>query len=179
VTRISVDEVYARSKGKEGESRDDRFLTVITDLKTHKVIWVGDSRKHEALEQFFRIIGKKACSKILVVAMDQYEAYRSAIKKYCKNAVVVWDRFHLAQSFNNALNEDRKYLHEKAAKGSREKFLARGKFRFIFLKKSSKRTREEEQHFEEVMANNDLLLNLELIKERFLTFFEAVDEIEG
>ena len=179
VTRISVDEVYARSKGKEGESRDDRFFTVITDLKTHKVIWVGDSRKKEALEQFFTIIGKKACSKILVAAMDQHEAYRSAVKKHCKNATVVWDRFHLVQSFNNALNEDRKYLHEKATKGSREKFLTLGKFRFIFLKKSSKRSQREEQHLEEAIANNDLLLNLELIKERFLTFFEAKDEVEG
>lgn len=179
VTRISVDEVYARKKPKDGETRDDKFFTVITDLKTHKVIWVGDSRRKEALDQFFKIIGKQACKKILVVAMDQHESYRAAVKAHCPNAMVVWDRFHLVQTFLEAMNEDRKYLHEHASKGSRDKYLTLGRFRFIFLKKASKRSDEETQHIEEAMTANDLLLKMELIKERFLTFFEAKDAIDG
>ena len=40
VTNIAVDEFYARSprQRKKGESRDDLFLTVIVDIKTHNVI---------------------------------------------------------------------------------------------------------------------------------------------
>ena len=38
--RISVDEVYAKRTRKEGEDRDDKFMTVISDLDTNKVIWV-------------------------------------------------------------------------------------------------------------------------------------------
>jgi transposase len=55
VTHISVDEVYARSpvQQKEGETRDDLFLTVIVDQRTHKVIWVSQSRRKEALPNFF------------------------------------------------------------------------------------------------------------------------------
>ena len=50
VTRISVDEVYARRKPKyKGESRNERFFTVISDLDTHRVIWVSESRSQRGL----------------------------------------------------------------------------------------------------------------------------------
>jgi transposase len=110
VTHISVDEVYARSpkQQKDGETRDDLFLTVIVDQKTHKVIWVSHSRRKEALDMFFEMIGSEACSQIRVVATDQHEGYSASVKEYCPGASVVWDRFHLVQKFNEALNEERK-----------------------------------------------------------------------
>src|SRR5690606_6787862 len=72
VRRISVDEVYARKKKRASEeTRDDRFFTVVCDLDTHKVIWVADSRRQEALDQFFQILGPERSSQIEVVACDQ------------------------------------------------------------------------------------------------------------
>ena len=55
ITEISVDEVYARGplQLKAGENRDDLFLTVIVDIKTHKAIWVSKSRRREALDESF------------------------------------------------------------------------------------------------------------------------------
>ena len=90
VTHISVDEVYARSKKqqKEHETRDDLFLTVIVDLKTHKVIWVSQSRRKEALDTFFAMIGEEGCEKIKVVATDQHEGYNRSVKEHCKHAKV-------------------------------------------------------------------------------------------
>ena len=179
VRRIAVDEVYARKKPRDGESRDDRFFTIISDLDTHRVIWVSDSRKKEALDSFFKIIGKKACAKITVVATDQHDAYKASVKQYCKSALVVWDRFHLVKAFTEALNEERKTIHRNAAGDSLTKMLTQGKNRYIFVKRASKRTKEEAQHIDEAMKANELLLKLELIKERFLTFFDEVDEIGG
>jgi len=103
---IGVDEVHARSKKQltRGETREDEFLTVIVDLQTHKVIWVGKSRRKEALDQFFELLGKEACERIKVVATDQHEGYGASVRQYCENACVVWDRFHLIQNFNEALN---------------------------------------------------------------------------
>jgi len=176
VTHISVDEVYARKKGKEGESRNKKFFTVITDLKTRRVIWVSESRDKEALDEFFQIIGEKACKKIKVVAMDQHEPYRSSVKQYCKKAKVVWDRFHLMQSFNEALNEVRKDILERLDPKSPLRRLVQGKYRFIFLKKSKHRTKEEKLHIEEVVAMNFWLTRAELIKERLYNFFDERDK---
>src|SRR5690606_15962952 len=82
-TAISVDEVYARKKPRfSGESRDERFFTVITDLKSRRVIWVSESRRKEALDQFFTLIGEEGCREIEVVASDQHEGYAASIAQY-------------------------------------------------------------------------------------------------
>lgn len=178
VTAISVDEVYARKKIKfVGESRNRKFFTVISDLKTHKVIWVSQSRDTEALEQFYILLGEQACKDITVVAMDQHEDYAKATKNYCPNASIVWDRFHIMQNFENAVNDQRQQLHHEQAKGSDMSRLTRGKYRYLFLKKDKRRTSEEKQHINDVMKENKQFLKLELIKERMLSFFDEKSSI--
>ena len=180
VLRISVDEVYSRKKPKyPGESRNQRFFTVITDLDTRKVIWVTEGRDEASLDAFFILIGKSACEKISVVAADMHDAFARSVKTHCPNATLVWDRFHVMQSFEKALNEQRKILHEEFRKKSNMSELTRGKYRFIFLKKDSRRTEEERQHINDVVKDNDQFLKLELIKERMITFFDQPDEYHG
>ena len=176
VRRICVDEVYARRKKEKGETRDDLFFTVICDLDTRKVVWVSSSRRKEALDEFFLIIGKKACEDIKVVACDQHNDYAASVKEYCKNATLVWDRFHIMQNFDNAVNDTRKELHGEAAKGSEQKRLSRGKFRFMFLKNASKRTQEEKDHLVRLVRENDRFLKLEIIKEAMHEFYRAKSE---
>ncbi len=178
VKRISVDEVYARKKPRHfDESRDERFFTVISDLDTRRVIWVAESRKREALDGFFTLIGADQCRKIEVVASDQHDGYAASIREHCKGAVHVWDRFHLMQNFEEAVNDTRKLLHEEQAQGSDLRRLTRGKYRFMFVKKAARRTEEEKSHIEDVLNTNKEFAKLELIKERMLSFFDQPDEV--
>lgn len=179
VRRIAVDEVYARKKGPPEECRNQRFFTVITDLDTRKVIWVSESRDQKALEQFFVLIGKAACRKITVVATDQHDDYARAVRRHCPKATLVWDRFHLMQNFEKAMNETRMELHEQLRRGSSMRDLTRGKYRFIFLKKADRRTESERRHIDQVLKDNDLFIKLELIKERMITFFDQPDELHA
>lgn len=181
VTEISVDEVYARGPKqlKEGETRDDLFMTIIIDIKTKKVIWVSQSRRKEALDEFFELIGSEACKDIKVVATDQHEGYGASIRQYCSNAVQVWDRFHLVQNFNEALNEDRKDELEKSMpKGYSENYL-KGKFRFIYLTKASERTPAEQRHIDEISRDNLKIAKMEIIKEHLHRMFECHDKISA
>jgi transposase len=176
VTRISVDEVYAQNKKRFGQDRDERFFTIITDLETRRVIWVSDSRKKAALDRFFKIIGREACREITVVACDQHDAYAASVKDYCPYATLVWDRFHIMQQFEIAVNETRKELHSQLYRDDNAKHLSRGSYRYIFLKKADRRTPNETTHMQEVIAANREFSALEIIKERMLTFFDERDE---
>ncbi len=178
VTQISVDEVYARGPKqlKEGETRDDLFLTIIIDTKTRKVIWVSHSRRKEALDEFFQIIGKKNCEEIKIVATDQHEGYGASIREYCPNAKQVWDRFHLVQNFNEALNEDRKdELESSMPKCYSESYL-KGKFRFIYLTKAKDRTQKEQRHIDEISRDNLKISKMEMIKEHLHRMFDCNDK---
>ena len=180
VKRISVDEVYARKK-KNGpdENQNERFFTVVTDLDTRKVIWVSESRSEKALAQFFILIGQAACRKIQVVATDQHDDYARAVRRYCSNATLVWDRFHIMQNFEKVLNETRMELHNELRRGSNMSELTRGRHRFLFLKKANRRTEEEKKHIDQVVKENDKFLKLELIKERMITFFDQPDILQA
>lgn len=182
VTHISVDEVYARSgkQQKDGETRDDLFLTIITDLRTRKVIWVSGSRRKEALDTFFEVLGEEGCKNIRVVATDQHEGYNQSVKQYCGEAKVVWDKFHLIQNFNEALNNERMREFEKAkVYGKDLSRLLRGRYRFLFLKKNTHRTREEKNHLLETTHANQRVLVLELIKERVHQMFDSISRQEA
>lgn len=181
ITGISVDEVYARGPKqlKEGENRDDLFLTVIVDLKTHKVIWVSQSRRKEALDEFFNILGSKRCEEIEVVATDQHEAYAVSVKEYCPNATVVWDRFHLIQNFNEALNEDRRTELEKIDPEGEMGDLMNNKYRYVFIKRNYKRTEKDKRHIAEVMRLNEKIAKMEMIKEKFHQIFECQTELDA
>lgn len=181
VTHIAVDEVYARGPVQQGEdeTRDDLFFTVIVDLRTHKVIWISKSRRKEALDTFFEIIGKDACEKIQVVATDQHAGYGASVDQYCKNASLVWDRFHLVQNFNNLINEERKSEAERVKGREHYGSLLTGKNKWIFLKKSTSRSSSEVAHINEVMMLNDRLAKLEIIKERFHQMFNCTNKDEA
>jgi transposase len=181
VTHIAVDEVYTRSarQQKDGETRDDLFFTVIVDLRTHKVIWISQSRRKEALDTFFEIIGKEGCRKIQVVAVDQHESYAASVRQYCVNASLVWDRFHLVQKFNDLLNDERKSEAERVRGRDHYGSLLTGKNKWIFLKKSSSRSKSEVEHINDVLYLNDKMAKLELIKERYHQMFECKTKEEA
>lgn len=177
VRRISVDEVYARSKKqmKENETRDDLFLTVIVDQDTRKVIHVSQSRRQEALDHFFELLGPEGCKDIEVVATDQHEAYASSVAAYCPRAIVVWDRFHLVNMFNDAINQERKEELGRIDPEGEMGDLMNGKYKCVFLTKRKNRSQKNQRHVEEVMRLNDRMAKLELIKEHFHRIFDVQD----
>jgi transposase len=180
VTKISVDEVYARGKKQmqAGETRDDLFLTVIVDIKTHKVVWVSGSRRKEALDEFFKLLGEEGCKQIEVVATDQHPGYGASVLEFCPNATLVWDRFHLVQKFNDALNLDRRDELEKLDPDEDSMGdLMNNKYRYLFTSRPHKRSELDKKHIEEVMRLNQKMAMMEIIKERFHSMFSC-DTVE-
>ena len=179
VSRISVDEVYARKrKHFAKESRDSRFFTIICDLDSRRVIWVSESRSKEALDEFFHVIGEERCKEIKVVAADQHDPYRASVKEHCPNATFVWDRFHIMQNFEKHVNDDRAWLSRHLCQGEMKR-LTRGKFKQLFLKKSDRRTKIETRHINDVLKDNEHFAYLELIKEAMFEIYASENEWEA
>ena len=101
---IAIDEI---SIGKR-----HRYLTVVLDLKTGAVVFVGDGKGADALDPFWKQL-KRAKSKIDAVAIDMSPAYISAIIKNLPNAKIVFDHFHVIKMFNDKLSELRRQLYHE------------------------------------------------------------------
>ena len=178
VSRICVDEVYARRNRYKQEKRDNSFFTIVCDLDTRRVIWVSESRSQKALDEFFKIIGPERCEEIKVIATDQHNAYRASAREYCPNATVVWDRFHIMQGFENALNESRELLNSRMPRGENKR-LTRGKYKNLFLKRADRRNKIEQRHIKDVLKDNREFVYLELIKEGMFQIYQSSNQWEA
>lgn len=79
-------------------SRKDGYATTFADLRNHKVFDVVLGRSEESLKAYLRRL--KGRDNVRVVVMDLSETYRSIIKKYFPNAMIVADRFHVVRLLN-------------------------------------------------------------------------------
>src|SRR6516165_1951803 len=76
---IAIDEI-AVAKGH-------RYLTVVLDLETGAVVFVGDGKGADALKPFWKRL-RPSGVKIEAVAMDMSAAYRGAVARHLKGAVI-------------------------------------------------------------------------------------------
>ena len=56
---------------------------------------------------------------------------------------------------------------------------AKGKLRYVFLKRDEKKTESERSHIASVIKDNEAFTRLEIIKERMITFFDVDTETEA
>jgi transposase len=79
-------------------SRKSGYATTFVDLKNHKVFDVVLGRSEESLRSFLHKLSGR--ERVRIVVMDLSETYRSIVKKYFPNAMIVADRFHVVKLLN-------------------------------------------------------------------------------
>ena len=116
--RIAIDEIYV---GKRG------YLTVVLDVLSGAVVFVGDGKGSDALEPFWKRLRRYRKVKIEAVAIDMSPAYIKAVRENLKSAAIVFDHFHVIKMFNEKLSDFRRQLfnntndkaHRSVIKGTR------------------------------------------------------------
>lgn len=104
--QIAIDEI-AIGKGHH-------YLTVVLNLLTGAVVFVGDGKGADSLKIFFKRL-RRSHAKIQAVATDMSAAYIKAVRDNLKRAVHVFDRFHVVKLFNDKLSAFRRQLYHLAS----------------------------------------------------------------
>jgi transposase len=160
---IAIDEI-AVAKGH-------RYLTVVLDLDSGAVVFVGDGKGAKALKPFWkRLRGSKA--KIEAVAMDMSKAYRQAVSTHLPEAKIVFDRFHVVKLFNEKLTQLRRDLHREATDTLQKKVLKGTRWLLLKAAENLDETRNEKQKLEEALALNKSLATAYYLKEDLRQFWE-------
>jgi transposase len=145
---LAIDEI-AVGKGH-------RYLTVVLDLESGAVVFVGDGKGAQALEPFWRRL-RPSGARIEAVAIDMSQAYILAVHEHLPQAVLVFDRFHVVKLFNDRLSEFRRELYREA-KDSLHKEVLKGT-RWLLLKNPENLApeRRERERLEEALRLNEPL----------------------
>src|SRR5512147_1048488 len=160
---IAIDEI-AIAKGH-------RYLTVVMDLESGAVVFVGDGKGAKALQPFWkRLRGSKA--KIEAVAMDMSAAYRGAVSTYLPKAKIVFDRFHVMKLFNEKLSDLRRALHREATDVMQKKVLKGTRWLLLKGSENLDEKRDERKRLKEALALNQSLATAYYLKEDLRQFWE-------
>ena len=165
--RIGVDEI-AYEKGH-------KYITVVRDLDSERVIWVKEGRAKEDLDQFFIELGKRKCNKIIVAVIDMWKPYIASIKEHT-NAEIVFDKFHVSKKINEAVDKIRKKEFAKADKEERTNMKHK---RFLILSRRKNLKPEEVETLDVLMEQNKPLFIAYVMKEQGLDVFDEIDPING
>jgi transposase len=161
--QIAIDEI---SIGK-----GHRYLTVVLDLKSGAVVFVGEGKGSEALEPFWARL-KRQQVRLEAVATDMSPAYISAVVTHVPEATLVFDRFHVIKLYNDGLSDLRRKLYHEAT-DLMQKQVIKGT-RWLLLKNPANldRDRQEAERLEEALRLNQPLALAYYLKEDLRQLWE-------
>src|SRR3954447_255843 len=160
---IAIDEISI--------AKGHRYLTVVLDLDSGAVVFVGDGKGAKALNPFWkRLRGSKAA--IEAVAMDMSPAYREAVSTNLPKAKIVFDRFHVMKLFNEKLSDLRRALHREATDVMQKKVLKGTRWLLLKAAEDLDEARDEKKKLEEALALNQSLAVAYYLKEDLRQFWE-------
>jgi len=162
---ISVDEVSYR--------KYHRYLTNVVDVDEKLIIWNAKGRKSEVLDRYYAGIGRDNCEQIQSVALDGARTYIGSTKRYAVNALIVYDKFHLVQKLNQAVDTVRKLELRKAREHKDQELveLMNCRQRFILLKNNSNLTERQASYLQKLCEINEPIYQAMLLKESFLQIY--------
>ena len=111
---LAIDEI-AIQKGH-------KYITIVMDLESGAVVFVGDGKGAESLEPFWKRL-KRAGAKIEAVSIDMSPAYIEAITRNLETSKIIFDHFHIVKLMNESITELRREVYTNEVDKNKKKFL--------------------------------------------------------
>jgi transposase len=153
--QMGVDEIHIGKKQK--------FLTVVCNLETGEPLWFGRERKKETLDAFFQEeLSSRQRRRIEAVCVDMWEPFRLSLEEWLPQCRIVYDKFHIMQHANEAIDEVRRA--EFFRKGGRMRGVVKGK-RWLLLSRWVNLTAGKRQELNQLLALNRRVCKAYILKE--------------
>ena len=166
VTRIAIDEKAYR--------KGHRYLTVVTDLDTGRVVWAAEGRSKASVEAFFADLGTERAAALTHVGCDGADWIHTVVKAEAPNAVLCLDSFHVVAWACEAVDEVRRRItRDLKAAGRAEDATALKGSRWAVLKNPDNLTGGQQESLASIKATNGPLYRAYLIKEQLREVFRA------
>jgi transposase len=106
LSRIGIDEISYK--------RGHRYLTIVVDHDTGRLVWAAPGRDKATLTSFFETLGEDRSAQITHVSADGADWISGVVADKCPNAVRCADPFHVVKWATEALDEVRRAAWNEA-----------------------------------------------------------------
>jgi transposase len=166
LTRIGIDDVSYR-KGQ-------RYLTVVVDHATGRLLWAAPKADAATLRQFFDLLGPERCARIELVSADGAAWIHSVVKERCPNATLCMDPFHVVQWATDALDQVRRSVwNELRANGQPEQASTLKQARWALWKNPEDLSTAQQACLASIQRTNRPLYRAYLLKEQLREVFRT------
>jgi len=153
--QMGVDEIYLGKKQK--------FLTVVSNLRTGEPLWFGRERKKATLDEFFQTqLSAFQRGAIQAACVDMHEPYRLSLEQWAPHCRLIYDKFHVMQHANEAVSEVRRA--EFFRKGGAARDLIKGKH-WLLLTRWVHLSTHKKRQLNTLFALNRRVMKAYLLKE--------------
>ena len=171
LVRIGIDEVSHR--------KGHRYITVIVDHDSGRLVWAAEGRSEATLEGFFDELGEARSAAIELVSADGAAWIERVVARRCPRATLCMDPFHVVAWATEALDAVRREVWN-AARREGETALARDLkgARFALWKNPEHLTERQGRKLAWIARTNEPLYRAYLLKEELRMVF-ALRGAEG
>lgn len=99
-----LDELYRIGVDEISYKRGHRYLTVVADHDSGRVVWVGKERTKETFERFFTDLGQRRTAQLEAISLDASSIYLPVAREQAPHATICLDPFHVIKWCNEALD---------------------------------------------------------------------------
>jgi len=96
------------------------YFTIVSDLETSDVIWVGRGRKKETLDAFWAGLSEEERAQIEGIAMDMHEPYIQSTLRFVPGAAdkIVFDKIHITMHLTRAVDLTRRLIMREGGRST-------------------------------------------------------------
>jgi transposase len=163
VRRIAVDEIFVKSPS--------HFLTVVLDLDSGQVLYVGAGKDAAALTPFFiRLRATRA--RLQAIAVDMSPAFLKAIQEQGpKGVLIIHDRFHVMKLMTTVLDQVRR-SEQNRLESQGKKVLKGGRYLLLRNRITVEKDPAAASRLEQLLTANQTLHKVYLLKEDLRQLWE-------
>jgi len=104
--RIGIDEISYK--------RGHKYLLVVVDHDTGRLVWAGKGRDQAGLTAFFTLLGPQRCARLTHISSDSARWMNEVIAAHCPQAIRAADPYHVVTWATAALDERRRSVWNAA-----------------------------------------------------------------
>jgi len=167
--RIGIDEISHR--------KGHRYLTVVVDHDTGRLVWAAPGRDRETVEAFFDALGQERCKEVELVSCDMASWIAGPVAERCPDAVRCVDPFHVIQLATDALDQIRREVWNQARRaGQADRARELKGARFALWKNPDRLTERQQGKLSAIQQTNKPLYRAYLLKEQLRQIYRLPAE---
>jgi transposase len=152
-------------------TRGHHYFTLVNDLGRGRVLFVGEHRTAETLDEFWSSLTEEQIEAVRAVAMDMWDPYVNSTLNHLPDArrKIVFDKFHIAKHLSEAVDQVRR-RENKQLKARGDDRLAGT--RYDWLRHPGKMESADRKEFAALRDSNLKTARAWALKEGMMAFFE-------